>query len=65
MMWLKSCPRCNGDLYENKDPYGRYVSCVQCGYYLSEVEEVVLRYSSRANTGEGTGKIPAAAGSAR
>lgn len=65
MMWLKSCPRCNGDLYENEDPYGHYVSCVQCGYYLSEVEEVVLRYSSQTSAREGAEKVPAAAGSAR
>ncbi|MBI4282699.1 MAG: hypothetical protein HY672_04360 [Chloroflexi bacterium] len=65
MTWLKCCPRCNGDLYENKDPYGRYVACIQCGYYLSEMDEVVLRYSSQTNTREGAEKVPAAAGSAR
>ena len=47
MFWLKCCPRCNkGDLYEGKDMYGRYVACLQCGYYLTEVEEVVLRDTS-------------------
>mgnify|MGYP001580114939 CR=1 FL=1 len=46
MLWLKSCPRCdNGDLSQNTDVYGRYVSCLQCAYYLTEAEEVVLRYS--------------------
>lgn len=30
--WFKSCPRCKGDLYEDTDFYGRFVSCIQCGY---------------------------------
>jgi Zn ribbon nucleic-acid-binding protein len=29
---LKSCPRCNGDLFVNWDQHGRYVECLQCGY---------------------------------
>jgi hypothetical protein len=39
MFWLKSCPRCNGDLYEGKDKYGRYVSCLQCGYHRSKTQD--------------------------
>ena len=45
MFWLKRCPRCEGDLYEDSDIYGHYIACVQCGYYLTRAEEVVLRYS--------------------
>ena len=46
MLWLKSCPRCDkGDLYQDNDIYGRYILCLQCGYYLTEAEEVVFRYS--------------------
>jgi Zn ribbon nucleic-acid-binding protein len=29
---LKSCPRCNGDLFINWDQHGQYVECLQCGY---------------------------------
>ncbi|MBM3941482.1 MAG: hypothetical protein FJ316_00875 [SAR202 cluster bacterium] len=48
MFWLKSCPKCtNGDLYESRDSFGSYVACLQCGYYLTQAEEVVLRYVSR------------------
>ena len=33
MVWFKSCPKCGtGDLLEEKDHYGAYVQCVQCGY---------------------------------
>ncbi len=43
-MWysLKGCRRCGGDLYEDWDPpYGRYVSCLQCGFRPSDGEEMV------------------------
>jgi len=32
MMLFKRCPRCRGDLYVNSDGFGKYVSCLQCGY---------------------------------
>jgi len=35
MMWLKSCPRCHGDLVLDSDYYGSYVSCIQCGASLN------------------------------
>ena len=45
MFWTKRCPRCRGDLYGDRDHYGSFVACVQCGYYLGEAEELVLRYT--------------------
>ena len=38
MFWLKGCPRCKGDLYEDTDKYGHYVSCLQCGYHCSKTQ---------------------------
>ena len=33
VMWrLKSCPRCNGDIFINKEADGRYEHCLLCGY---------------------------------
>lgn len=32
MMMLKGCPRCRGDLRIDRDNYGEYKQCVQCGY---------------------------------
>ena len=29
---LKSCPRCRGDLFMEKDHYGWYEQCLQCGF---------------------------------
>ena len=31
MMWLKACPRCQGDLFEGVDFDGPVVKCLQCG----------------------------------
>lgn len=39
MMYLKSCPRCKaGDLYIEKDWFGPYVLCLQCGY-MKDIKE--------------------------
>ncbi len=32
MIAFKGCPKCHGDLYLSKDMYGKYISCLQCGY---------------------------------
>jgi len=32
MLFLKCCPRCKGDVYLNKDTYGHFVECLQCGF---------------------------------
>ncbi len=50
MLWLKGCPRCNGDLNEEGDMYGEYIACLQCGYYLSPLDEVALYYSAQLGT---------------
>ena len=31
MYWLKGCDKCGGDLYLEKDRFGSYISCIQCG----------------------------------
>jgi len=32
-MWLKTCPKCaKGDLLLEKDMYGEFIHCLQCGY---------------------------------
>ena len=36
MFWLKSCPKCHGDLYQGNDLYGTYISCLQCGHYIDK-----------------------------
>lgn len=33
-LYLKSCPRCRGDMHSNKDIYGEYRLCLQCGHMV-------------------------------
>jgi DNA-directed RNA polymerase subunit M/transcription elongation factor TFIIS len=41
-MWkFKSCPRCKGDLYVDRDSYGWYQGCMQCGY-LKDLSNLAL-----------------------
>ena len=32
MFWFKLCPRCTGDLFEDRDQYGAFLTCMQCGF---------------------------------
>ena len=36
MLWCKDCPRCNGDLVNQSDIYGEFISCLQCGFILNK-----------------------------
>jgi hypothetical protein len=31
-VYLKACPRDNGDMYSDSDQYGSFIKCLQCGY---------------------------------
>jgi hypothetical protein len=44
MMRVKICPRCQGRIFLERDQYGWYMLCLQCGYLrdihsLSEIQE--------------------------
>jgi ribosomal protein S27AE len=32
MIKFKGCPRCGGDLLLAEDVFGKYLSCLQCGF---------------------------------
>ncbi len=32
--WVKTCPKCGADLYENRDSVTPYDVCLQCGHHL-------------------------------
>ncbi len=34
MFWLRSCPRCQGDFYQDRDTFGYYLRCLQCGHEI-------------------------------
>ena len=42
MMYLKSCRKCHGDMYLNRDRYGAYLDCLQCGLMLDLVGDSPL-----------------------
>ena len=44
MAWwnLKSCPRCDGDMFVDKEEYGWYEDCIQCGYRRDLIDMVEL-----------------------
>ena len=41
MVWLKCCERCGGDLYFEKDGFGAFVACFQCGAYAAQFDAEV------------------------
>ena len=38
MMLLKACPKCLGALVLDRDMYGRYFMCLQCGFMRDIME---------------------------
>jgi len=40
MLWLGACPRCKGDVELDRDHYGWYRQCLQCGH-LRDLQTVV------------------------
>ena len=32
MLYAKACPRCTGDVKLDRDNYGVYAKCLQCGF---------------------------------
>lgn len=39
-VYYRACPRCHGDLQVNKDVYGEYKECLQCGYMLDTLDKI-------------------------
>jgi hypothetical protein len=32
MLYIKACPRCHGDIKLDRDNYGVFAKCLQCGF---------------------------------
>lgn len=41
--WLRSCPRCGGDLFEERALGSVDMVCIQCGHVLTAAQEMTLR----------------------
>ena len=48
---LKSCNRCGGDMNSNRDIYGEYHLCIQCGNMVDVPKESNL-FSLRVEVGD-------------
>jgi hypothetical protein len=35
ILYLKACPRCQGDVKYESDVYGKFLECLQCGFLIS------------------------------
>ncbi len=48
MMYLKHCRKCRGDMYLDKDHYGTFLVCLQCGNYhdLGARKDVLERHAA-------------------
>ena len=53
MIKFKVCPKCHGDLYLREDTFGKYFSCMQCGY-LKDLVEPPLESSPKLDAFRGT-----------
>ena len=61
MLKLKSCPRCRGDILFDRDWYGRYKECLQCGYY-GDLESTIKALEQRPEKTTGNSPVSAATG---
>jgi hypothetical protein len=61
MFWLKRCPQCGGDLMDESDVQGSFISCLQCGRMLTLGEEQALRRETARAEGGGLGRRRAGA----
>ena len=42
-MWRKACPKCGGDVYEERYLEDAEIKCLQCGYVLPAVRAMALK----------------------
>ena len=55
---LKGCPRCGGDLYLGEDGFGKFMSCIQCGF-LRDLQNLQINPEFEVvSKQEGSGKTP-------
>jgi len=54
---FRSCPRCDGDMIVDRDQYGWYEDCIQCGYMGDLVDIVELEQQQACGENEERGKV--------
>jgi DNA-directed RNA polymerase subunit M/transcription elongation factor TFIIS len=51
VLWIKACPKCGGDLYNDRDVMGYYRQCLQCGYTFYEQRRRPARDDDKSSDG--------------
>ncbi len=46
MIYFKSCNRCQGDMLLERDRYGQYLQCIQCGYETDSLQQAQARHAT-------------------
>ena len=64
MLYLKSCPKCRGDLYLDRDAYGAFRQCLQCGL-IQDLLQAGRAQAQGAGYARQPGRVVAKAGSKR
>ncbi len=41
LLRTRACKRCGGDLSLERDQYGAYVNCIQCGAVWNDLEPII------------------------
>ncbi len=49
MHLTKSCPRCHGDVYFDRDHDGAWFACYQCGHILTQSQILLLQRTVRVS----------------
>ena len=48
MLYFKACPRCKGDMRRDRDVYGEFMQCLQCGHMADLVKSTGQLLSAAA-----------------
>ena len=65
MIYFKACQRCQGDMLLERDRYGQYLECIQCGYETDPLrlqQTRAPRVAANADVDAAADKLLAAAG---
>ena len=65
-LWRRGCPRCGGDLFEERHLESVDMVCLQCGHILTGEQETIMRGNSVATVartirGKGSERVAVAA----
>lgn len=55
MLYSKACPRCSGDIKLDRDNFGVYAKCLQCGFN----RDFVTKRENSGSSQEGEFSLPA------